>query len=152
MYNWMVVEKETGKIINAISTPNEGVLPQADEVQEILEITQEDFEGIFDERLKYYNYDTKQLEPENIRKWVLKTPGPYQAGIISLVFEQQDLNGQPITVPVAATVFINEQSHEVTVDDGALEIELDCPAPTMVRIKIEAYRHETLETEVVIGG
>lgn len=153
MYNFALIDKTTGKIVNALSTPNRGVtLVPENENQEVLEITLEEFNGIFRGDLQYFNYETREFEPENAYKWVLATPGPYQTGIVTLVFEQQNWRGERVTKPTQVTITVNGQAQQVQVDDGTLELELDCPEPMTIRIKLESERHETLETEVVVGG
>lgn len=151
MFNFVLVDKTTGKIINALSTPNRGVtlLPE-NENQEVLEITPEEFDAIFRGDIQYWNYNTREFEPENAYKWVLTTPGPYSVGSITLVFDQRNWNGESVTVPTVVNVTVNGQTQQVQVDDGTLELELDCPEPVTIFIKIEAERHETLETEVTI--
>jgi hypothetical protein len=153
MYNYVLVDKLTGKIINALQTPNKGVtLKPENNNQKVWEISVEDFDNILSGQFGYYNYITNHFEPEIIRKWVLVTPGPYKVGLVNLVFEQWDLSDRPSLMPVTTIITINGQAQEIFVDDGTLEVELDCPDPSIVKIKIEASRHETLETEVVIGG
>lgn len=133
----------------------EGVKPKPEaEGQEVVAITSAGFTGIMAGVYQYYNADTKELEPEVIRQWALTTVGPYQVGTVDLVFQQQDLAGQNITVPVLVTVTINGTAQEVQVDDGTLEVELTCPDPATVQIVIQADRHQALvtELEVVAGG
>lgn len=153
MFNYALIDKTTGKVINALSTPNQGVkLVPENENQEVREITLDEFMAIFDGTVRYWNYDTQEFEPENAYKWVLTTPGPHQAGIVTLVFEQQNWRGETVMKPTQVTVTVNGQAQQVQVDDGTLELELDCPEPMTLRIKLDAERHETLETEVVVGG
>ncbi|MFX4261051.1 hypothetical protein ACOBQJ_02495 [Pelotomaculum propionicicum] len=65
MYNWALIDKVTGQIINAVSTINEGVKPLPEsENQEVLSVSQAGFYGIINGQLKYYNYNTDQLEPD----------------------------------------------------------------------------------------
>lgn len=150
MYNWMLIETATGKIINALATPNEGVKPVATEGQEVLPITDSDFQGILDGNLKYYNAATVKLEPEIIRKLALLTPGPYIVGTVNLQFQQQDLFGTPVTEPVTFTVEVNGQSQLITVTDGILEVQLTCPDLVTVNLKITANRYETFETQIEV--
>jgi hypothetical protein len=146
----MVYEVATGKIINAISTPNEGVMPQAEEGQQIIEITDTDFAGIFNDQLNYYNAQTGQLEPEVIRKLSLLTQGPYAVGAVNLQFQQQTLDGQNVTEPVTFTVEVNGQTQTVLVEDGTLEVHMDCQDPIIVHLKITADRYETYEMDVIV--
>jgi len=150
LYNWMLIETATGKILNALATPNEGVKPVAGEGQEILSITDNDFQGIFDGSLKYYNAATGKLEPEIIRKLALLTPGPYLVGTVNLQFQQQNLAGTPVTEPATFTVEVNGQSQLITVTDGTLEVQLTCPDLVTVNLKITAPRYETFETKIEV--
>lgn len=151
--NYALIDKMTGRIINALSTPTEGVtLAPENESQEVREITQSDFNAIFDGTYRYWNYETQEFEPEEAYKWVLTTPGPYLPGLVTLVFEQRNWRGELIVKPVLVTATINDLNQQVQVNDGTLELELDCPEPMILRIKLKAERHETLEIEVVIGG
>lgn len=153
MFNFALIDKTTGKVINALSTPNQGVtLVPENENQEVLEITLEEFDAIFRGDLQYFNYETKEFEPENAYKWVLTTLGPYPVGVTTLVFEQQNWRGEVVTKPTQVAVTVNGQVQQVQVDDGTLELAIDCPEPITIQIKLEAERHETLETEVVVGG
>lgn len=152
MYNWALIDKSTGKVLNAVSTPNEDVMPLAEDGQEVREITDADFQGIFDGNLAYYNYSTGQFEPEIIRELTLLTPGPYVVGTVSLQFQQQALDGTDVTEPTTFTVEVNGNSQDVLVDDGTLEIELNCPDPTAIHLKITAPRYKDVDMEVVVSG
>jgi len=151
MCNYVLVDKQSGKIINALSTPTEGVcLEPENDGQEVWEITQEEFQAILEGAYRYWNYVSQEFEPEAAYKWVLKSQEPYYAGIVTLTFTQHSWKDEATTTPVMAKVTINGDVMEVYVDDGVLEIELDCPEPAKVRVKIEANRHETYEKEVII--
>lgn len=153
MRNYALIDKTTGLIINALSTPDEEVKILKEDVnQEVIGISQEEFDGIFAQVLKYYNYVTKQFEPLIVRCLCLLTPGPYSAGNINLQFEQQDNSGKPVIELVTFEVIVNGVSQEVLVDDGTLEIELECFDPTTVSIRVEAWRYEPTNLEVVIDG
>lgn len=153
MRNYALVDKVTGRVINALSTPTDGVtLTPENEHQEVMEISLEDFNAIFKGDFEYWNYETRQFEPKNVYKWELTTPGPHQTGIITLVFEQRNWRGEVITKPVEVTVTVNDKVQQVQVDDGTLELELDCPEPVTLRVKLEAERHEPFETEVTVNG
>lgn len=154
MYNWILVDKATGKIKNSVQTPNEGVFPKISdpELEEVITVSEAEFDEVFAQTKTRYNYSTGQLEPEDIYRFALMTEPPYSVGIIPLVFQQRDPNGADAAVPVDVNVTVNGQAQQVFVDDGTLEVELTCPEPATVKIKIEAERHEALEAEVVISG
>jgi hypothetical protein len=146
LYNFALIS-EDNICLNAISTLNEGVYPQKQNPDDrIVEITEEQFNfGIVG-----MVYNNGQFEPYENRKVALLTPPPYYTGLILLTFEQQDLDGQAVVEPITFTVMVNGESQDVLVDDGTLEIELDCPEPVTIALKITAPRYQPFEMEVRI--
>ena len=69
MPNLVLVNKNNGEIINAVSSPNTGVKPQVeDEVnQELMEIDRATFDKIMKAEYGYYNYTKKRFEPKEVR-------------------------------------------------------------------------------------
>lgn len=145
MHNYAVIRTGSGYVRNALSTNTEGVFPVYDAMTEILSnITRDEFEGFFNDRVnyQYYNFDTGKLEPIAISKWVLKTEAPYYVGVIPLVIEQQHINGGPVTIPVEVNLSIDGVEQVILVDDGLIELSLECSDPEAVQVVIKAYRHE----------
>lgn len=146
-----LVEKVTGRVLNAVDSPS-GHVPKIDdpETQELKTITAADFAGVCDQTLTYYNYDTEQLEQTVVRRLVLTTLGPFQTGTVNLVLQQQDLQGVNIAKPATFMVDVNGQQQDVLVEDGTLEIEINCPEPVVLQITVTEPRHETFTGEVAV--
>jgi hypothetical protein len=100
---------------------------------------------------KFYDPVSQEFELFDKYKLVLSTPEPYAIGTVNLVFAQMDDNNEPVVIPTTFRVDINGQVQDILVDDGTLEVDIDCHEPTTAIITISGYRHQSLTQEVAIG-
>ena len=154
MFNWILVDTQTGLIKNAVSSPSEGVVPKIEdpETEALLAVSEEDFIQVFSKIKKYYNLETRLLEPENIYKFSLTGSPVIPIGTTVLSFQQQDLEEAPVVSPAGVEITIRDTVKSVLVEDGVLEIEVTCPEATVFPIKITASRHDDLELEVAVNA
>lgn len=146
MYCWALLDSEN-VCKNAVLTPNEGVKPKPEAYDDrVIEIP----ESYFNFELVGKIYVDGQFEVLENKKMTLISPGPYVIGLINLQFRQQTIAGVDVVEPTTFEVGINGQWQSVYVDDGILEIELDCSEPATVNISIAGYRHQLCQVQLIV--
>ena len=154
MANYALVDIATGYIKTSNSSPDDGVFPKVNdpETEQLVEISDSEFEEIFNKEKTYCNIFTAELEITNIYKFVGEIPASIPVGKTNIVFYQKTFDNLPIISPVTLEITVRDITEIVEVTTGSFELELDCPDEMVFSIKITGNRHETLEQEVIVSG